>query len=61
MKFPIDVLFVRDGRVVGMRENLRPFRVFGIRGRGTDAVELAASRLRKSDTRLGDRVQWEEY
>ena len=61
MRFPIDVLFIRDDRVIGMRENLGPFRVFGIRGGGADAIELAGSRLRQSDTRLGDRVQWEEY
>ena len=61
MKFPIDVLFVRGGRVIDLGENLRPFRVFGTQGGGVDAVELAGSRLRQSDTRVGDRVQWEEY
>jgi uncharacterized membrane protein (UPF0127 family) len=59
MNFPIDVLFIRGGRVAAVRESLKPFRVATVRGRGMHVVELAPGSLRRSDTRSGDRIQWE--
>lgn len=58
MRFPIDVIFLRDDKVVALRESLEPFRLVGIRGTDVDVVELAGTSLRRTDTRLGDRLQW---
>jgi len=60
MRFPIDVIFLRRGRVVALVENLPPFRFTGVGGPGVDVVELAAFGLAATDTRLGDELLWED-
>ncbi len=60
MRFPIDVIFLRGGRVVELVENLPPFRFTGVRGAGLDVVELSAFDLAATDTRLGDELLWED-
>jgi len=50
MRFPIDVAFVsRDGRVVKVRHQLRPWRMSGVI-RGYAVIELPAGTLAAADT-----------
>jgi uncharacterized membrane protein (UPF0127 family) len=54
MRFAIDVAFVRrDGRVVGVRHAMKPWRVAGALGAHA-VVELPAGTLADSDTVRGD-------
>jgi uncharacterized membrane protein (UPF0127 family) len=57
MRFPIDVLFAaKDGRVVGLRQGLAPWRVAAsLRARAV--VECPAGVIRASRTELGDLVE----
>jgi uncharacterized protein len=58
MRFPIDLLYLQDGRVVAMQPDLPPWRVsFG--PPGTDALELPAGTLARLDVRLGERLKYE--
>ena len=59
MQFPIDVVFVRDGRVAALRESLQPFRLAGVPGKPADVVELVPSSIAASGTRTGDPLLWE--
>jgi uncharacterized membrane protein (UPF0127 family) len=56
MRFPIDVVHVaRDGRVLRIRESVRPWRVSGsLRAYAT--IELAAGSVRSADLRVTDRL-----
>lgn len=60
MKFSIDVIFLRRGRVVALVQNLAPYRFAGVRGGGVDVVELPAFGLAATDTQLGDELLWED-
>ncbi len=55
--FPIDVLFV-DGndRVVEIAEGMRPFTSYAGRRKAKCVVELPAGAIRRSRTRVGDRL-----
>lgn len=54
MRFDIDVAFVdRDGRIVKMRNRLRPWRLFGAL-RAFAAIELPAGTLASSGVEPGD-------
>ena len=55
MRFPIDLLYLRGGRVMAMRAHLPPWRV-SIGPRGADALELPAGTLARIGVRVGDRV-----
>ncbi len=56
MKFPIDVLFVgRDGRVLKVRENLRPWRI-ALAWRGFAVIEGPVGMVAKANTQEGDTV-----
>jgi uncharacterized protein len=55
VRFPIDLLYLRGGRVVAMRARLPPWR-FSIGPRGADALELPAGTLARMGVRVGDRV-----
>jgi uncharacterized protein len=55
MRFPIDLLYLRDGWVVALRANLPPWRVsFG--PAASDALELPAGTLARLDVHVGERV-----
>jgi len=58
MRFPIDVIHLdRDRVVVGVKENLKPWRV-GTIGVKTDSVlELPRDTVRASGTRVGDVIE----
>ncbi len=54
MKFTIDVLFVKkDGRVVSVAHNLRPWRI-ALAVTAYAAIEFPAGTLGRADTRRGD-------
>jgi len=54
MRFAIDVVFLdRDGRIVGIAAELRPWRVAGAR-RAKSSLELPAGRAAGCDLREGD-------
>ena len=58
MRFPIDVLFLdREGEVVSALEGLRPWRLSPIVVRAHGVLELRGGTIRKSGTRVGDRVE----
>jgi len=57
MRFPIDVLFLRDGEVVDAVENLRPWRVYVPREAAEEIVELPAGTIERSGTEVGDHVR----
>jgi uncharacterized membrane protein (UPF0127 family) len=55
MRFPIDLLYLRDGEVVALRAHLRPWRV-ALGPAGADAVELPAGTLARLDVHVGERI-----
>ena len=56
MRFPIDVVFVdRDGTIVKLAEDLKPWRAASCRG-GRDVLELAAGSAARTGLRVGDRI-----
>ncbi len=57
MLFPIDIIFLDgDYRVVGLRENLRPFWLTGLNWRARSVLELPPTTIRSSRTQIGDRL-----
>ena len=60
MAFSIDVLFLdRERTVVGAEENLAPGRFAAIRWKAKTVLELPAGTVRRTGTRLGDRIDIE--
>jgi uncharacterized membrane protein (UPF0127 family) len=60
MRFAIDVVFLdRDGRVLKLSRELRPWRFAGCRG-ASDVVELPAGTCDRVDLREGVRLNLEE-
>jgi uncharacterized membrane protein (UPF0127 family) len=58
MRFAIDVLFVnRDDEVVGLIENIKPFRLSKIYWRASYAIELPVGGISQSQTKVGSRIQ----
>ena len=57
MRFPIDVVFLdREGAVVGIAPELRPWRAAGRRG-ARAVLELPAGECERRGLRTGDRVE----
>jgi uncharacterized membrane protein (UPF0127 family) len=60
MRFPIDVVFLdRDRKVVGVRTELRPWRVAGAR-HAVAALELAAGAAAEAGVEEGEMLVFEE-
>lgn len=60
MRFPIDIVFLnRDGRVIRINHNLRPWRISSIVWRACKALELAAGAAARSRTEVGDQIVFE--
>lgn len=58
MKYPIDVLFLNSKKhVVGLYENLQPYRVTKIRFDTRSVIELPALTISQSGTRIGDQIE----
>jgi hypothetical protein len=60
MPCPIDVLFLDEGgRVVGLRSELRPWRVTPFFGDALATLELASGRVMATGTSGGDQLRFE--
>jgi len=61
MRFPIDVVFVsKEQRVVHFYNSMRPWHVSKIVGKADYTVELEAGALARSQTQVGDLLQWQD-
>lgn len=61
MQFPIDIAFLAEGgRVLAVHHGLKPNRLSKIVLRADGALELAAGRLRATNTEIGDTVEFQE-
>ncbi|HVB82747.1 MAG TPA: DUF192 domain-containing protein [Candidatus Binataceae bacterium] len=60
MRFAIDIVFLnRQGRVIRINRNLRPWRVSSIVWGARKALELSAGGAARSHTELGDQIIFE--
>ena len=60
MRFAIDVVFLnRRGRVIRINHNLRPWRISSIVWGARRALELPAGAARRSQTEVGDQINFE--
>jgi uncharacterized membrane protein (UPF0127 family) len=58
MRFPIDVVYLdADKFVVHVEENLKPWRVGGVKMRATSVIELPGETLKLSGTAIGDEIE----
>ena len=61
MRFAIDALFLdKQNKVVGLKENMLPFRITRIFPRANQVVELSAHKISQSRTQLNDLIQIEK-
>ncbi len=57
MRYPLDVVFVdSEGMVVGLAENLRPWRMTRVYRGARCAIELPVGTVSSSETRSGDHL-----
>ncbi len=62
MRFAFDLVLIdKDFRVVGLREEIRPFRVTRPNFRAESVIELPAHSIVKSRTEVGDQLMIERY
>ena len=60
MRFAIDVVYVdRDGKVVKVSPNLKPFRASGVLRGGRSVVELPAGVIEATGTVPGDQISFD--
>lgn len=60
MRFPIDIVFLgRDGTVIRIDHNLKPWRVSSVVWGARSALELAAGAARRCHTAEGDQIDLE--
>ena len=60
MRFPIDAVFLdRDHKVVGIRHDLRPWKVAGVRGAHA-TLELPAGTAASAGLEVGDVLAFED-
>jgi uncharacterized protein len=52
--FPIDVLFVRDGQVIEIKKNFKPFTIYNPREDADTVIELPAGTVK--NIKIGDQV-----
>jgi uncharacterized membrane protein (UPF0127 family) len=58
MRFPIDVVYLDDNRiVVYLEENLKPWRVAPVRLSAASVLELPGSTLGSTQTAIGDKIE----
>ena len=58
MRFPIDVIYLDEDRVVvHVEHGLKPWRVAPVRWRAASVLELPAATLRPTGTSLGDEIE----
>ncbi len=60
MRFAIDVMFVdKENKIIGLRENLKPFRLIPPFLKAFLVVELPTQTIQKTQTKIGDIIQIE--
>jgi len=60
MRFSIDVLFAnKENKIVGLRENVKPFKLIPPFLKAFLVVELPANTVQKTKTQIGDIIQIE--
>jgi uncharacterized membrane protein (UPF0127 family) len=58
MRFPIDVLYLDNDKIVVHIENqLKPWRVAPVRMRATSVLELPECTIESTGTSLGDKIE----
>ena len=58
MQFPLDLIYLdRDGCVVGVFENVRPWRLAPMRMHAMSVLELPPGAIAHSATQAGDRIE----
>lgn len=58
MRFPIDVIFLDNGKtVIYMIEKMKPFRISKHVSRARSVIELPACTIASTQTRLGDQIE----
>jgi uncharacterized membrane protein (UPF0127 family) len=58
MRFPIDVVFLSSHRsIIHLVENMKPFRITKYVSAAESVIELPASTIAMTQTRVGDRVE----
>jgi uncharacterized membrane protein (UPF0127 family) len=58
MRFPIDVVYLdRDGTVVHIDENLKPWRFARMRLQAASVLELPRQALSATGTAVGDKIE----
>ena len=61
MRFAIDAIFTdKNNQVVGLVENIKPFRLSPIFFKAHLVVELPAGTIQESKTELGDQINFED-
>lgn len=61
MKFPIDVAFLDSaGKILAVHHGLKPWRISKIVFRAEGVLEIAAGRLRETNTGIGDVIEFRE-
>ena len=61
MRFAIDVVFVdKNDRVVGLVEEIKPFRMSAYFSKASYAIELPAGTIARTRTQLGDQIFQQE-
>jgi uncharacterized protein len=61
MRFPIDIVFLnRQGRVIRINHNLRPWRISSIVWGARRALELPAGTAAQSQTSVGDQIIFQQ-
>jgi uncharacterized protein len=59
MRFPIDVVFIdRDYKVVGLVQNIKPFRISRIFPKSHSVIELASGSILENNIHLGDQIEF---
>lgn len=60
LKFPIDVLILdKDNKIVSLRNNLKPNKIFLWNIRHNIVIELASGSILKSKTLIGDIIEYD--
>ena len=62
MKFAIDVVFCdANDKVVGVVENIKPWRLSRIYWKAVYALEVAPGTVQSSRTQLDDKLEWDTF
>lgn len=60
MRYALDVVLLdREGQVVGLYPELRPWKSTRIHGDARTALELPRGSIERTDTQIGDLLEWE--